>query len=286
MVPAYGQPVDRDELFSLMGKVAAEGMIKVYGLMTGHTPGGIDLGSNEFITLEKPGIMMLIGGDIGSREAGEIWHLLDTKFNIPVTIVKASDAGSVDLSKYNVIILTGSPGNSELLTEKISDWVLNGGTLISMMRGNDFVTAGGLATLQKTAVPVNDPGQGHRYGDRANLASVHNIPGSIFSAKIDITHPLGYGYEREILPVFKTNNDVYEASAGLYSNPVVFTANPLLSGYSSPENISRISGTPYASVNMAGRGRIISFYDNPNFRAIWFGTTKIFMNAIFFGQII
>ncbi|EJF10172.1 hypothetical protein [Pontibacter sp. BAB1700] len=26
--------------------------------------------------------------------------------------------------------------------------------------------------------------------------------------------------------------------------------------------------------------------DNPNFRAFWFGTNKLFLNSIFFGQII
>jgi hypothetical protein len=35
-----------------------------------------------------------------------------------------------------------------------------------------------------------------------------------------------------------------------------------------------------------GRGRIVGFADNPNFRAFWFGTNKLFMNSIFFGQVI
>jgi hypothetical protein len=26
--------------------------------------------------------------------------------------------------------------------------------------------------------------------------------------------------------------------------------------------------------------------DNPNFRAVWFGTNKLFLNSVFFGQII
>jgi len=31
---------------------------------------------------------------------------------------------------------------------------------------------------------------------------------------------------------------------------------------------------------------VISLYDNTNFRAYWYGTNKVFMNAVFFGQII
>ena len=32
-------------------------------------------------------------------------------------------------------------------------------------------------------------------------------------------------------------------------------------------------------------GRIISLVDNPNFRAFWYGTNKLFLNSIFFGQL-
>jgi len=47
--------------------------------------------------------------------------------------------------------------------------------------------------------------------------------------------------------------------------------------------LNRIKGTPFASVH---ESRVISIYDNTNFRATWYGTNKIFMNAIFFGQIL
>ena len=58
---------------------------------------------------------------------------------------------------------------------------------------------------------------------------------------------------------------------------------PLLSGYCTMENIERIKGTPFASIHGS---RNISLYDNTNFRAIWYGTNKIFLNAVFFGQIL
>ena len=35
-----------------------------------------------------------------------------------------------------------------------------------------------------------------------------------------------------------------------------------------------------------GAGRVINIADDPNFRAFWFGGSKLFMNAIFFGRII
>jgi hypothetical protein len=35
-----------------------------------------------------------------------------------------------------------------------------------------------------------------------------------------------------------------------------------------------------------GRGKVINMADNTNFRAFWYGTNKLFANAIFFGNII
>jgi len=33
-----------------------------------------------------------------------------------------------------------------------------------------------------------------------------------------------------------------------------------------------------------GKGKVIVFTDNTNFRAFWYGTNKLLMNAIFFGK--
>jgi len=39
-------------------------------------------------------------------------------------------------------------------------------------------------------------------------------------------------------------------------------------------------------VQTVGRGRVIHMADNPNFRAFWLGSMRLFTNAIFFGKII
>jgi hypothetical protein len=118
--------------------------------------------------------------------------------------------------------------------------------------------------------------------NRSGDSQVQQIPGSIFETKLDLSHPLCYGYPRDILPVFKSVATAAEKDVNIYNNPVSYTLNPLLSGYCTKENIDRIKGTSFASVHGT---RIISIYDNTNFRAIWYGTNKIFLNAVFFGQL-
>ncbi len=37
-------------------------------------------------------------------------------------------------------------------------------------------------------------------------------------------------------------------------------------------------------VKRVGKGRVLIFTDNTNFRGFWYGTNKLLMNAIFFGD--
>jgi len=113
--------------------------------------------------------------------------------------------------------------------------------------------------------------------------AIHTVPGTIFNAVIDSTHPLCYGYTGTHLPVFKTDASAVKITGSSYNTPVKYTADPLLSGYCSEENLKRIAGSAVVSVH-PGPGRVISIYDDTNFRAIWYGTSKLFINAVFFRQ--
>ena len=75
-----------------------------YGFSSSKTE-GIDLGSNKFRNLIKPNIAMIVGDGVNSYDAGEIWHLMDTRFEIPITKIDVSILNSYDLSKYNTIIM-------------------------------------------------------------------------------------------------------------------------------------------------------------------------------------
>ncbi|MCY1553804.1 hypothetical protein D9M68_903240 [compost metagenome] len=108
--------------------------------------------------------------------------------------------------------------------------------------------------------------------------------GTIFEAKIDISHPLCYGYKQLYLPVFKVNNTVFEDTQNAFNTPVMFTETPLMAGYVHPKNLERIRKSPVVVAQRVGGGQVISFTDNPNFRAFWYGTNKLFLNAIFFGK--
>ena len=85
------------------------------------------------------------------------------------------------------------------------------------------------------------------------------------------------------LALFRNTNIYLKPEKNSYDNPIQYTNDPLLSGYISEENAELIKNSVPFKVKRLGKGRVILFTDNTNFRAFWYGTNKLLMNAIFFG---
>ena len=111
------------------------------------------------------------------------------------------------------------------------------------------------------------------------------LGGAIFNTKIDRSHPINFGQTNTNMPIFRNSTIFIEKDNESYNNPVVYTEKPLLSGYISEENVELLKSTTPVKINKIGKGKVIYLTDNTNFRAFWYGTNKILMNSIFFGNI-
>ena len=109
--------------------------------------------------------------------------------------------------------------------------------------------------------------------------------GAIFEAIQDRSHPINYGYKNNRISLFRNTNIYLEPEPDSYDNPLQYTSSPLQSGYISEENLKLIRNSSPFKVRRVGKGRVLLFTDNTNFRAFWYGTNKLLMNAIFFGDI-
>jgi hypothetical protein len=84
--------------------------------------------------------------------------------------------------------------------------------------------------------------------------------------------------------VYRNNNTILERSKNLANSVMVYSANPWLCGYVHPETLKKIASSSAINIDYKGSGRIIMFSDNPNFRGTWFGTNKLFFNALMLGN--
>lgn len=86
------------------------------------------------------------------------------------------------------------------------------------------------------------------------------------------------------MPVFKNNTLFVGADKNSYNNPIQYTKSPLLSGYISKEKLALLKETVSFKSKPLGRGIVIGFTDNANFRAFWYGTNKLLANSLFFSS--
>jgi len=187
------------------------------------------------------------------------------------------------MSKYNTLVMVDGKYSS-LPVKKIREWLSGGGTIVAMKGANRWLKQQQFAGIEfkKTTKPkLKRP-----YAGLSNDTGAQYIGGNIMEAKFDLTHPIAYGYQRERLPVFRRGTLFFAPTKNTYASPLSYTSNPLMAGYISKENLKTAGGTPAIIVSRIGKGRVISLSDNPNFRAFWYGTNKLFLNSIFFGHII
>jgi hypothetical protein len=286
MVGVGTQDKDGAEIHTLMQRIAREDGIDVYGAGSGLT-GGVNLGSPSLEGLPKPEIAMLVEGGISSYEAGEIWHLMDQRMNIPVSMLSLDNISRADLSRYNTIIMPDMYyGGNDALKSQLSAWVRGGGTLIALKGSAKWLSQSEVLELAYKSSPMSDTTRAGSYADLENKMGAQVIGGAIFNATMDLTHPIAYGYDNQAISLFVDHTDFIKPTGNPYAYPVRFTSDPVSSGYISEENEDLLRNSAAVVVKNAGRGKIIVFADNPNFRAFWYGTNKLFLNSLFFGPVI
>lgn len=286
-VPLGAQEKDAESIHELMEVISEIDGITVYAVNSGNAMTGSDLGSRNFETLEKPKIAMLVGEGVRSYDAGEIWHLLDYRFSMPVTMIDKIDFSGAELSKFNTLVLADGrysdlPKNK---IESIKDWVGNGNTVVLLGDAVVWGAKNGLSKV-KELKKEKDDSKRKQYAKHSSDLGAKVTGGAIFQGQLDISHPLGYGYNESYISIFRNSNVMVEVYENPYATPLVYTRDPLLSGYIHADNLNLLKGSASILVDNYRRGKVISMVDNPNFRAFWYGTNKLFLNALFFGNII
>lgn len=278
MIPVQNQKMNGSELHTYLTTLAKESHVTLNAVNTGLTQ-GIDLGSNQFRALTAPKIALLVGDGISSYDAGEIWHLFDTRYDITVTKLDTKNIGWADLSRYNTIIVPSGRLDDDN-SKKIKEWVQNGGTLIAYKSALNWLNSKEIAKLDFKKMEL--VGKNISFEERGDFRGAQVIGGAIFEAETDRSHPINFGYKNDKISLFRNTTIFMKPDKNSYNNPIQYTKRPIVSGYISKQNLDSIGSTVPLQIKGLGRGKVVAFTDNTNFRAFWYGTNKLLMNAIFF----
>ncbi|MEX2402217.1 MAG: M14 family zinc carboxypeptidase [Rhodothermales bacterium] len=283
LIPIRQNVLTAGELYDAVRRAARDHAVRIYALDTGSTVDGPDLGSPSHERVGRPRVALLTGDGASAYNAGEVWHLLSERFHVPVSLVDVDAVQAAELDRYSTIVMAGG-SYSDLSASPLVEWVHGGGHLITVQDAAGWVVQNGLMDLEEKSWEVDTLLVDVSYEDLSDARDAHEIGGAILRVELDATHPVAYGYD-ETAAVFRRGTTFYEPPEEPGRVVARYAEIPLLSGYASEETLERASGSASIVAGGAGSGRVTLFMDNPNFRAFWYGTNGLFLNAVFFGSL-
>lgn len=267
---------------------------KIYTTTTGYVDRGKDFGSADVNYLKAPNVALIGGDQTSSLGFGEVWHFFERDLAYPITVIGTDYFKSIDLAKYDVIIVP--PGNYRMFDEEqlnsLSQWVSGGGRLIVTAQAlNSFADKKGFAlkkyatdeakkAAEKEELAEKKSNELTRYDEAERKELSTSIFGAIYKVTLDPSHPLAFGLGGSYYSLKTTSLHFDYLQGGWNVGTLRGNVKPLIgfAGYKANEDLkdSMVFG-----VEDKGRGQVIYLVDNPMFRSFWENGKMLFSNAVF-----
>jgi hypothetical protein len=290
LIIAHGDNMNNEKKFdSVVREEAARLKVRITPVSSGHVDKGKDFGSDYSPLIRKPEIAILCGNRVPSGTVGELWYFFERELEYPVTLINTSNLESIDLRKYNTVILGG--GNFTGLKDTIFDFARKGGRVIALESAISLFSSDKSTLLfkavemrneeQKTAdkkVKSDDTSLLRKYEDRERIPLSDRSAGSIYRVRIDTTNPFGFGlgYDWFIMK----HSQIFPFIAGGSNVGYILEKEPV-SGFAGYKFKNKIKNTLVIGSERIGSGEVIYIVDDPYFRAFWKSGRILLGNAIF-----
>ncbi len=271
-------------LDAVIAEAAGAAGVVARGVDTHYSTTGLSLGSDRVPVVLAPKIALASGDGVSSSSFGYLWHLLDQQVRLPYTRIDASRLGAVDLSDYQVLVLPqgdyagafeGSAGDA------IAAWVRGGGVLVAVGRAHAWLAEKELTSVARWQ-PPEEEAQSEEEAENPLTRRAIDTPGAIVATELTERNPLAAGLPSAppvlvagtivLLPTGDPQVDVLTAAGEA----------PVLTGVAWPEAEERLAGSLLVSLEPTGRGAVVLFAQEPDFRLFWRGTAPLFLNSVLY----
>ncbi len=299
-----------ESLHEIVHELAGEFGLSVTATDTGLVDEGAGLGGVFVTWIKPPKIAMLIDRP-AAPSVGHTWYLFDQVWKYPATRIPGAAFAELDLAKYNVVILPDGryPGPlGEPFVARLKDWVRGGGTLILVKGAALWATekTAGLLASKPVKKPVKNPGDSSAVTEpdkkppstekadkpaaepkgepEKNEETPDPVPGAFLRATVYDDHFVTFGSPPVITTLINTDLILTPLKPTDGRNLVNFVPkDPLVSGFCWPQTLELLSGKPLVVYQSLGKGHVIAFADDPNYRGMSPTTQRFFLNAVFLG---
>ncbi len=261
---------------------------------------GTSLGSGRNRSLREPRVLLVYDQPGSSLSVGWARYVLERRYGLRASAVRTSTLGRATLSDYDVIVFpSGNYASAvgQALVERIQAWMRDGGTVVTMAESTAWASRAGLLATsaerrggRKEGTPApakGTPEQPIDYLDAIAPAdeAPEQTPGAILRVLLDTDHWLSAGTDGEIgamvdgTRVFSPITLDRGQNVGRYAEE----DEMVLSGIVWDVAQSQLASKAYLIHQPVGRGQLIAFAEDPNYRAYAEATELLFMNAVLLG---
>ncbi len=263
--------------------------VNLYSVSTGMSTKGSDFGSDNVAYLDAPKVAIVSGDGVSPTSFGGTWHFFDKQIEYPATIIGENTLGTVDLSKFDVLILVDGRYNKILddkTLAKVKDWVRAGGKLIAVQGAlNALAGKDGFELKHKEEEKKKDKEKENEatklkvYANAERESVSEETPGSIYKLSMDNTHPLAFGYDKTYYSLVLETTDFQYLADGW--NVGVTKTKDLVAGYAGAKAQDKLKNSLIFGTQDLGRGQIVYLANDPIFRGFWQNGKLLFGNAVF-----
>lgn len=271
----------------IVRSVANASVVPFSLISSGMVESGKDLGSDDYKMIRKPEVLAFSGEGMSPHNLGEVWHFFEEELGYPVHLVNIDDAESVNLDRYNVLLLTeGSYDLEDDFLDKVKDWVSAGGRLIvigsgiNKVAGKDGFEIDRKKSDEQDSVRHSDEAHPAIYASSERKSISSDIPGAVFQTTIDISHPLTFGLGGAYWSLKNHTRSYSWLRNG--DNAIYLDDTPHYYGFVGYKALDETKRTLIAGQENMGGGSVVYLIDNPLFRSFWNSGKVLFSNALFF----
>jgi hypothetical protein len=262
-----------------VAKAADECQVKLTATTTGMVDTGKDFGSGYSPLMKKKSIALFCGEGTSSSSVGELWYFFERELNYPVTLINTDDAESVDLTRYEILILTS--GTYAKQKDTIMDYVKRGGKVIAIENALSVFSGEKTSSLAK-AIETRTTEQKaiekkiksddttllkkFEYETDRRYSLSERSAGSIYKVRLDETHPYAFGMGKDWFIMKRTAGYPFLTSG---SNIGYILDKEPVAGFAGFKYKEKIKNTLVIGTENIGKGEVVYITDNPYFRGFW-----------------